>query len=641
MANLLEYTLSLQGQTNASLKRIGINSKDALNHFSALETQSHKSSQAMGDMGKSVNTLTQKLNLLKKERDLIPASDIKSIRVYAKEIKETTKEIKDLKKVKGHVSGMLSKAFQSIPVVKLLSKNPFKLAGQAAAHALTLGIKQDMQNVSFEVLLNSKDSAKEMLDSTAKYSMKTAYDKEAVQDNAKTMLSFGLSSEKVMPTLSAIGDIAMGNVANMNSLTSAYSRMSSTGRLVKEDLATMKAAGFDPLYEISKKTGQAMNLLEADMLKGKISAEMVELAFLDASKEGGRFHKMAISMGQTLGGQLANFMENLNEKFIMLYEIMKPVVMLFLDLGSAALDLAFNGIGWIANEIQESNPVLIGFLVSLGALTAAMMIMKTAAAAQAGWIALSTLAVNMSTKAWWLNNAALLANPITWIIAGIIAAIALIGLMIYKFDGWGEAWKHTINTVKFLFSGFVNYLKLLWLDAENDLLSGIDRIKIAWYKAKSLWSAEEANLVINEITRQSEERQNIITQTKNKMETDFSNASSEFKNIKLNLNDKGIGDLFQDLKSKYGISPPTEAPGANLPKTVSSGLVNGNMNGSKSNEAISTGGTKHNYITINLDSLIKALTIQGNDFKDTNNQMETQTQDALIRVLAMATTAQV
>lgn len=93
------------------------------------------------------------------------------------------------------------------------------------------------------------------------------------------------------------------------------------------------------------------------------------------------------------------------------------------------------------------------------------------------------------------------------------------------------------------------------------------------------------------------------------------------------------------LPSGNGISPPV-IPGANLDNSPIGGDGKGGK-GSKSkvNESIATGGQKHNYITINLKDLIGVLNISGKDFKDSSNQMQQQTEDALMRVLAMATTA--
>src|SRR5690606_25401177 len=95
----------------------------------------------------------------------------------------------------------------------------------------------------------------------------------------------------------AIGDIAMGDANKMNSLTLAYSQMTSTGKLMGQDLLQMINAGFNPLNEISKKTGKSIGDLKKEMEQGKISANMVEKAFIGATSEGGQFYMMAEKMG--------------------------------------------------------------------------------------------------------------------------------------------------------------------------------------------------------------------------------------------------------------------------------------------------------------------------------------------------------
>ncbi|TWI22200.1 tape measure protein [Sphingobacterium siyangense] len=639
MSNLLEYTLSLRDRMSAAMRQIGVNSDGALNRFANLQRQAREVELAMAQFGRTTGTLRQRLELLRAEREWIPTSNIRAIRRYNQEIQDLERQIAQLERTGQRMPGMFAQAFQAIPFAGFFT-NPLIVAGAAAGQALRLGIQQDLQNTSFEVLLNSEEAAKKMVADITKYGMETPYDKMGLGENAKTMLSFGIASQKIMPTLKAIGDIAMGDANKMSSLTLAYSQMSSTGKLMGQDLLQMINAGFNPLNEISKTTGKSIGQLKEEMEKGKISTKMVEDAFMGATKEGGQFHNMAVKMGQTMGGKWAQFMDNVSEKFLILYGVISPATMALIDLGGAALDAVFNGIGWLVDKFQEGNPVIWGITIALGVVTSALMIMKAATMAQAAWTTISTLAINMSTKAWWLNNAAMLANPVTWIVAGVIALIALIGLLIYKVDGWGEAWKHTVNAIKFLFGGLMGSLKLGWLESENFLLSGIDKIRIAWYKLKGLWDSEGAQLAIDEITRRSEERQQAVTQTRNQAKSDYAAAWQETKKAagSLKWNDKGIGDFTREMKSKLGIATPAGVPGANM---VNSNLAggNGNKDKDKSNEAMATGGTKHNYITINLDSLIRALTIQGNDFKDTADQMTTQTQDALLRLLAMATTA--
>ena len=531
--------------------------------------------------------------------------------------------------------GIFAQAFQSIPFGNFLT-NPIVLAGAVAGKAITAGIAQDFQNTSFEVLLGSEEAAKKMVSDIAKYGMATPYDKMGLGENAKMMLSFGIDDQKIMPTLQAIGDIAMDDANKMNSLTLAFSQMSSTGRLMGQDLLQMVNAEFNPLNEISKTTGKSMEVLKKEMENGKISAKMVETAFMNVTQQGGQFHKMAERMGTTLGGRLAQMMDSVTEKLLKFYNVIEPVVSKLVELGGAAFDAVFNGIGWMFNKIQEGNPIALGLVAVLGAVTTAMLIMKAASQAQAMWTGIVTFANNVQSASWWTLNAAMWANPVTWIVAGVIALIALIGYLIYKVDGWGEAWTHTVNSVTSYWKGFMASLKFGWLTAENFLLSGIDKIKVAWYKLKGLWDKDGAEAGLAEIDKRSEERKAAMEKAGADAAANYLTAMAESEKAKKSLkwNDKGLGDMVGDMKSKLGIADPKQ------PGMVNSNLGNGggDKDKTKSNQAIATGGTKHNYITINLKDLIGVLNIKGNDFDDGSQQMADKSSDALLRVLAMAST---
>lgn len=641
MANLLEYTLSLRDQMSANLSRIGINSDAALNRFANLERQSIEVNNTLAGMGRSVGYLKEKLALLRAEREWLPEKNITVIKKYNDEIRKLEGQINRLETTSGNKTGQwFREAFQSIPFAGLLT-NPLVVAGAAAGKALKLGIEQDLQNTSFQVLLGSEEAAKKMVQDIADYGKVTPYDKMGVGENAKTMLSFGIDEAKIMPTLQAIGDIAMGDANKMSSLTLAFSQMSSTGKLMGQDLLQMINAGFNPLNEISKKTGKSIGDLKKEMEKGLISTKMVEDAYMSATVEGGQFHNMANKMGQTLGGRWAQFMDTVNEKFLTFYNVIEPVVSKLLELGSSALEATSNGIGWLVDKFKEGNPIAIGLATVLGIVTTSLILMKAATMAQTLWTGALTLVTNVSTAAWWANNAAMLANPITWIIAGVIALIALIGYLVYRVDGWGDAWTHTVNVVKNLWSGYLNYLKLGWLTAEDLLLSGIDKIIIAWYKLQSLLGDEGAKDSIKQVEQRGIDRGLKIKETEDALKNNIVTAYVEtIKAVgSLSVNDKGWDDLKGDLSSKFGITDPKGVPGtgnSTVNSTIGSG---GNAQTSKSNQAIATGGTKHNYITISLDSLIGVFNNYAKDIKGGAEKAGDEVTDQLLRTLAMATTA--
>ena len=171
-----------------------------------------------------------------------------------------------------------------------------------------INVRSEIQSleVSFATLLGSETKAAELFGQIRQYATSTPMRLDDLAQGAQTMLGFNIELEKVMPMLKSIGDISMGNRERFNSLTLAFSQMSATGKLMGQDLMQMINAGFNPLTEISEKTGKAMSTLKEEMSAGSVSAKMVEDAFKSATAEGGRFHGMLGRQSEALRGSLSN-----------------------------------------------------------------------------------------------------------------------------------------------------------------------------------------------------------------------------------------------------------------------------------------------------------------------------------------------
>ncbi len=637
MSNLLEYTLSLNDSMSAKLQKIGVNSSAALNVFAKLEGQSKDVQRVLKGTGNAVGALRMKLEHLREERDWIPTNNIKSIRRYNTEIKKLEKQVRKFETINGsRTKRYFNDAFSQIPFAGLIT-NPLVLAGAIGAKAIRFGVEEEMQKTSFNVLLGGEAAGEQFFKEVKEYAKNTPFRKLGVGDAAKTMLGFGIAQEKVMPTLKAIGDIAGGNQERMKSLTLAYSQMSSTGKLMGQDLNQMINAGFNPLDQISKTTGKSIGQLREEMSKGGITSSMVEQAFMQVTQEGGKFHNMALKMSRTLGGRASTVMDNFADKLLLVYGAISPIAMMLLDLADYTLTAVSSGVEYLNQKFQEGHPIMMIIAGTLFTIATAMGIMKIATMAQAGWSAVLTLANNIQTASWWQLNAAMLANPTTWIVAGIIAAIAAIGYLIYRVDGWGKMWDHTIKGMKAMWGEMSSYLKFAWLDIEDVFLSGIDAIMIGWYKLKGLWNADEANAGLEKIKKQSEARKKAVYEEGQEVVKQGKAALRHFKQAgaSLSFNDKSLGDVTSKLKAKLGISAPTIGG-----KTVNTNLSSSkNTLNTESNNKAVTGGRKNTTINIKLNDLIGVLNIDQKDFKESVNQMEEQTTDALLRVLGMAVTA--
>jgi len=160
--------------------------------------------------------------------------------------------------------------------------------------------------ISFRTLLGNKEKADSLMSQIREYAVKTPMQVGDLGKGAQTLLSFNIEAEKVMPILKQIGDISMGDKNKFQSLILAFSQMSSTGKLMGQDLLQMINAGFNPLSEISAKTGKSIGELKKEMEGGTISSQMVADAFASATAEGGKFYGMLESQSKGVNGSISN-----------------------------------------------------------------------------------------------------------------------------------------------------------------------------------------------------------------------------------------------------------------------------------------------------------------------------------------------
>lgn len=194
------------------------------------------------------------------------------------------------------------------------------------AAALKSAADMETQQAAFETLLGSADRAKILLEDLTEFSAKTPFQLTQLSDATKTMLSFGIEVDKATEYLKNIGDIALGDGEKLKSITLAFSQIQSTGRLMGQDLLQLINAGFNPLQEISKKTGETMAELKDRMSKGAISAQEVADAFRDATSEGGQFYGGMEKASQTLSGQISTLKDNIGILMRELVSGLLPVI---------------------------------------------------------------------------------------------------------------------------------------------------------------------------------------------------------------------------------------------------------------------------------------------------------------------------
>lgn len=179
-----------------------------------------------------------------------------------------------------------------------------KSASQEAAKFETL-------SAQMEVLTGSTANAKKLLDELTTFGATTPLEQGDLQQASKTLLGFGITLDKVMPTLRMLGDVSMGNGQTLQQLALVFGQVSAAGRLMGGDVLQMINSGFNPLVQISKRTGESMIVLKKRMEDGGISSDEVAQAFKDATSQGGLFNGMLTKIAGTTEGKLSNLSDNI------------------------------------------------------------------------------------------------------------------------------------------------------------------------------------------------------------------------------------------------------------------------------------------------------------------------------------------
>lgn len=244
---------------------------------------------------------------------------------------------------------------------KMISGVTMPLAGLAIE-----GVKYNatMQSLTtdFKVMLGSAEKAGQMVEKLRKMGAATPFETQDLATATKTLLAFGYTGDKVIPVMSKIGDVSLGNNEKFQSLTRTMGQINALGKLQGGDLNQLINQGWNPLNQITKRTGETMEQVRDRMSKGKVTYKEVEKALEDVTSKGGQFYKGMEEGSKTFNGIVSTLKDNSDT---LLGQITKP---LFDFLASVAVPALTKLVEWIGN-LSPQIKIMIGiFAVVAGVI---------------------------------------------------------------------------------------------------------------------------------------------------------------------------------------------------------------------------------------------------------------------------------
>lgn len=646
MSKVLEFLIKLRSDTSAI--QVGVaRVSSALDGLTGVAQRT--SSSMTGSLGRvqgeAVRTGTalrqslvgQLLNSPARQVYRQHMDDLQQIRERARQVGSSLRQAFSL--------NSLGSSLMAIPGMSFLM-NPYTLIAGGVGAIAKIGSEAELTATSFEVLVGSEEKSSKMLKEIAQFGQESPFDKMGLTENARQMLAFGIEADKVMTYLRQLGDISAGDKQKLDSLSLVMGQVMSKGRLDGQDKNQFVDAGFNPLKELQKMHPEKTYAeIEKAMSKGAITAQHVAEAIQHATQEGGQFHDMTEKTSKTLVGKLGSLADDIVTMAEGLYQKIEPILKSvvdniagFIPYVSQILKTLFDwivvGVEWIKSAVNwiiewKDELMLIGSVIGILTL---LIQAKTIALTIFYGIVQGVIAV---IEAWsavqTVLNLIIGANPIMKFIAGIAVLIAVVVYCWNKFAGFRAFLITMWDTMK----QFGNIIKEYVVNRIKEMIAGLGKIAGALLKlfkgdfsgAFSDFKDGVGNLMGKDsATKAFKASKEVVHNIKGEWQKNL--KKEEAKDAKKSKEDSSIKTPSQ----KGSVRTEWTAIGEGSDKKNGKGH---HGKGTKTGEALATGGSRPTNITISIGKLIETMKVMMMEKTDTA-EMEKLVLQALNRSLAIA-----
>lgn len=489
-AQLGEKLESEKGKLASIENQLGKNSqeyKEQEKIVNELQKQYDESTTAQDKNKKSLSQLAVQMNNAQADVN----KTAKEIDNLGKESDSSSKQVKNLSNNMNDADDASKKLGDGFTVLKGTMAN---LASQAISKVVdgfkglvsgAVDYQKSMEyyTTSFTVMTGSADKASETVKKLADIGATTPFDMPQLADATSLLMNFGFSADDAVDSMMMLGDISQGNADKLNSIARAYGKMNSAQKVSLEDINMMIDAGFNPLQEISEKTGESMKSLYDRISKGTMSVDEITESMKRSTSEGGKYFQSMDAQSQTLDGRLSTLSDTINSK---LGEALQPILQkaadewipnvtnaidnMDVDSVVSVIDDIVSGVGDLFGFIMDNGSTIISLVAGIGT---AMLTWNVASMINGvvGAVKAFQAANEGASVAQALLNGVMNANPIMLVVtllAGLIATIVTLwntneGFRNAVINVW-NAFKDTVGNVITSVGGFIDNL-ISWFQA--------------------------------------------------------------------------------------------------------------------------------------------------------------------------------
>lgn len=218
---------------------------------------------------------------------------------------------------------------------------------EVASKGVNYNATLEQYRTSFEVMTGSAEKAANAVERLRTMGAKTPFETIDLVQVTQLLMQYGFTVDDAIDKMSMLGDIAQGNKEAMVSIATGYAQMSSAGKVNLQDIKQMINGGFNPLQEISERTGESMASLYDRISKGNMAVSEITDSMRYATSEGGKFFQSMEKQSKTLNGQLSTLKDNAMQLLGSITEGMSE------NLASQMLPMVNNIVGELQTAFDE------------------------------------------------------------------------------------------------------------------------------------------------------------------------------------------------------------------------------------------------------------------------------------------------
>lgn len=315
-----------------------------------------------------------------------------------------------------------------------------KLAKDFASAGISFNASIEQYQTSFEVMTGSAEKATQITQQLKQIAANTPFELPQLADTTQLLMNYGFTADDAMEKMQMLGDISQGSADKMTRIATAYGQMSSAGKVSLEDVKQMIEAGFNPLQEISKSTGESMASLYDRISDSSLSVDEITASMERSTSAGGKYFQSMDKQSQTLNGKISTLKDTFNE-------FAGKAMQGLSDVLSNTVIPALTGVLSHSDEIMAVLNALLPVIVAVGSAFASWKIVNFIQdiPKMIGSVKTAILGV----------NAALAANPVGAVVAAISALVAVFLYLWNTSEEFRQFWTDMWNGIVEWFSGII------------------------------------------------------------------------------------------------------------------------------------------------------------------------------------------